>query len=115
MNDQADSPREELAAGLPVISGARWFDPVSRPVLIHIECPLTFDEVVAALYNRADADDMASAEDLCGVVAVTLLLEGLPALLKHAEKIRLDERRGAVESPAFLTLCRQRAAALAWH
>ena len=115
MHDQADSPREELAAGLPVISGARWFDPVSGPVLIRIECPLTLDEVVAALYLRADADDLASAEDLCGVVAVTLLLEGLAGLVEYAEKIRLDERRGAVESPAFLTLCRQRAAALAWH
>ena len=115
MHDQADDPRRELAAGLPVISGARWFDPVSRPVPIHIECPLTFNEVVAALYSRADTDDLANAEELCGVVAVTLLLEGLPALLKHAEQIRLDEQRGAIESPAFLTLCRQRAAALAWH
>ena len=115
MHDQADDPRKELAAGLPVISGARWFDSVSRPVLIHLECPLTFDEVVAALYNRADADDLASAEDLCGVVAVSLLLEGLPGLMEHAEKVRLDERRGAIESPTFLTLCRQQAAALAWR
>ena len=115
MPDQADGPRKELAAGLPVISGARWFDPVSRPVLIRIECPLTFNELVAALYTRAEADDLGSAEDLCGVVAVTLLLEGLPGLMEHAKKVRLDELRGAIESPAFLTLCRQRAAALAWH
>ena len=94
MPNQEDGPRKELAAGLPVISGPQWFDPVSRAVLIHIECPLTFNEIVAALYNRADADDLASAEDLCGVVAVTLLLEGLPGLMEHAEKIRLDERRG---------------------
>jgi hypothetical protein len=115
MHHQAGDPGKELAAGLPVISGARWFDPVSRPVLIRIECPLTFNEVVAALYNRADADDLASAEDLVGVVAVTLMLEGLPALMKHAEKIRMDEQRAAIVSPAFLTLCRQRAAALDWR
>ena len=114
MPDQADGPRKERAAGLPVISGARWFDPVTRPVLIRIDCPITFNELVAALYTRATADDLGSAEDLCGVVAVTLLLEGLPALMEHAEQIRRDELCGAIESPAFLALCRQRAAALAW-
>jgi hypothetical protein len=112
MHNQADSSRDEPADGLPVISGTRWFDTQNRPFVLRIECPLAFDELVAALYGVAEAGDMVSDEDLCGSVAVTLLIEGFPALRERAAKIRVDERRGAIESPAFLALCRQRAAAL---
>jgi len=80
--------------------------------VLRIECPLAFDEMVAALYGIVEAGDMASDEELCGSVAVALLIEGLPPLHERAGKIRLDERRGAIESPAFLALCRQRVAAL---
>lgn len=112
MHNQADRLRGKPAAGLPVISGARWFGTENRPVVLRIECPLASGEMVAALYGTVEAGDMASDEDLCGSVAVTLLIEGLPALQERAEKIRLDERRGAIESQAFLALCRQRIAAL---
>jgi hypothetical protein len=104
MHSQADRLRGEPAAGLPVIKGTRWFDTGNRPGLLRIECPLTSDEMVAALYGTVEVGDMASDEDLCGSVAVTLLIEGLPALRERAEKIRRDERRGAIESPAFLAL-----------
>ena len=97
---------------MPVISGARWFGTRNRPLALRIECPLAFEEMVAALYGTAEPGDLASDEDLCGAVAVTLLIEGLPALRERAEKIRRDERRGAIESPAFLALCRQRVTAL---
>jgi hypothetical protein len=100
------------AAGLPVISGTRWFDPQNRPFVLRIECPLAFEELVAALYGAAEAGDMTSDEDLCGCVAVTLLIEGLAALGERARKIRADEGHGAVELPAFLAMCRQRVAAL---
>jgi hypothetical protein len=112
MPNQADRPGGKPMAGLPVISGARWFGTQNRPLVLRIECPLAFDEMVAALYGVIDAGDMASDEDLCGSIAVTLLIEGLPALRERAEKIRLDERRGAIGSPAFLALCRQRVTAL---
>jgi len=112
MHNQADCLGGEPAAGLPVIGGARWFDTENRPFVLRIECPLAIGEMVAALYGTVEAGDMASDEDLCGSVAVTLLIGGLPALQERAEKIRLDERRGAIESPSFLALCRQRVAAL---
>jgi len=110
--DHADRLQGKSPSGLPVISGARWFGTGNRPLVLRIECPLAFDEMVAALYGIVEAGDMASDEELCGSVAVALLIEGLPALHERAEKIRLDERRGAIESPAFLALCRQRVAAL---
>jgi len=112
MHNQADRPRGKSTTGLPVINGARWFDMENRPLALRIECPLAADEMVAALYGTVEADEMASDEDICGSVAVTLLIEGLPALRERAEKISADERSGAIESPGFLALCRQRVAAL---
>ena len=112
MHDHADRLEGKPAVGLPVISGAKWFGTENRPLVLRIECPLAFDEIVAALYGTVEAGDMASDEELCGSVAVALLIEGLPALQERAEKIRLNERRGTIESPAFLALCRQRVTAL---
>jgi hypothetical protein len=112
MRNQPDLPGGEPAAGLPVISGPRWFDTENRPFVLRIECPLAFEEMVAALYGTAEAGDLASDEDLCGSIAVTLLVEGLTALRERARKIRVNERCGAIASPAFLALCRQRIAAL---
>jgi hypothetical protein len=112
MHNDADRRQGKPAVSLPVISGARWFGTGNKPLVLRIECPLAFEEMVAALYGTADAGDMASDEDLCGSVAVTLLIEGFPALRERAEKIRQDERRDAIESPAFLALCRQRITAL---
>ena len=112
MHDQADRLGGEPPGGLPVISGPRWFDTQNRPFVLRIECPLAFDEMVAALYGVVETGDMVSDEDLCGSAVVTLLIEGLPALKERAEKIRVDESRGAIESPGFLALCRQRVAAL---
>jgi hypothetical protein len=112
MRNQPDRNRGKSAAGLPVVSGARWFGTDSRPLVLHVECPLAFDEMVAALYGTAEAGDLASDEELCGTVAVALLIEGLPALQDRAAKIRLAERHGVIESPAFLALCRQRVTAL---
>ena len=112
MHNHADRRQGQPPAGLPVISGARWFGTGNKPLVLRIECPLAFDEMVAVLYGAVEAGDMASDEDLCGSVVVTLLIEGLPALQERAEKIRLDERGDAIESPAFLALCRQRVTAL---
>jgi len=112
MHNQTDHPGHDQAAGLPVIRGPRWFDADNRPFVLRIECPLASDEMAAALYGTAQASDLASDEDVCGCIAVALLVEGLAALQERARKIRLNERRGAIESPAFLSLCRQRIAAL---
>ena len=115
MRNQADRPGDESAAGLPVISGPRWFESEDRPFVLRIECPLAFDEMVAALYWAAEGGDLASDEDLCGSIAVTLSIEGLAVLRERARKIRVNERCGAIESPEFLALCRQRIAALTWQ
>jgi hypothetical protein len=112
MDSQAGYRRDASSPLLPVIRGPRWFGPEHRPFVLRMEQPLTFEEMVAALYDVVQADDIASQEDVCGSVAVTLLLEGLAALEARALRIRSDEEHGAVESPVFLAFCRQRVAAL---
>ena len=97
---------------LPVVSGARWFGPEARPFALRIEVPLTFGEMVAALYGVVQADEIGSDEDLCGNVAVTLLIEGLPGVESRAAKLSREEQHGCVESPEFLDLCRERVTAL---
>ena len=97
---------------LPVIRDARWFDPVDGAFIVRVECPLTLDEMVAALYGIVEESDIDDAEDLCGSVAVTLLTVGLSVLKERAVKIRRDELGGAIEAPAFLALCRRRVEAL---
>jgi len=74
MHDHADRLQGKPPAGLPVISGARWFGMGNRQLVLRIECPLAFDEMVAALYGTVEAGDMASDEELCGSVAVALLI-----------------------------------------
>ncbi len=111
MRDPADCRRADPPP-LPVISGSRWFEPEGRPFIVRIEVPLAFDEMVAALYGVAEPGDITGDHDLIGTVVVTVTLEGLPALAERAARIRRDEQRGAIESPAFLALCRQRVAAL---
>ena len=97
---------------LPVIAGARWFGADVRPFVLRVEVPLTVEQMVAALYDVAQQDEISSDEDLCGSVAVTLLIEGLPLVEARATRLAQDEQRGEVESPEFLALCRQRVAAL---
>jgi len=100
------------AWALPVIRGARWFDPVDGAFIVRVECPLTLDEMVAALYGIFEESDIDGDEDLCGSVAVTMLICGLPALTERAAQIRHDELVGAIDAPAFLALCRRRVEAL---
>ena len=100
------------AWALPVIRDARWFDPVDGAFIVRVECPLTLDEMVAALYGIFEESDIDGDEDLCGSVAVTMLICGLPALTERAAQIRHDELVGAIDAPAFLALCRRRVEAL---
>jgi hypothetical protein len=97
---------------LPLIAGARWFGAEVRPFVLRVEVPLTVEQMVAALYDVVQQEEISSDEDLCGSVAVKLLIEGLPQLEARATRLARDEQRGAVESPEFLALCRQRVAAL---
>ena len=114
MHDGAGRPgdRRAGARALPVIADARWFDPVDGAFVLRVECPLTFDEMVAALYGVVEEGDIDGDDELCGSAAVTLLVGGLSALNERAARIRRDEQRGAIEAPAFLALCRRRVAAL---
>ena len=103
----ADSP-----VALPENSGARWFGAEPRPFLLRVELPLMLEEMVAALYGVVQPDEIDSDEGLCGSVAVTLLIEGLPALAARVARLRKAEQSDTVESPEFLGRCRQRVAAL---
>ena len=111
-----DTATDRLAGAapvlLPVISGAEWFGPEPRPFVLRVELPLAFEQMVAALYGVVQPDEIGSDRDLCGSVAVTLLIEGLPALEARAARLARDEDCGTVRSPEFLAECRQRVAAL---
>jgi hypothetical protein len=111
MGGRADCGEGPLP-GLPVISGPEWFDGDGRPFVLRIECPLASEEMVAALYGLIEAGEMLDSEELCGCVAVALLVEGLAGLQERAARMRREELSGAIASPAFLALCRQRVAAL---
>jgi hypothetical protein len=100
---------------LPVIGGEGWFDANGKPFVLRVEYPLTFDEMVAAIYGTADPADLVSDEDLCGTVAVTLSLEGLPGLSARVSKLRHAEGDSSIQSAVFLATCRQRVAALLAH
>ena len=107
--------KDNLRAGsvrLPMVQGDGWFDSDHRPFALRVEYPLTAEEMVAALYDVVEPQDMASDEDLCGSVAVTLACEGLPGLSGRVRKIQLQEQLGTVESAAFLGQCRGRVSAL---
>ena len=112
MDSHARSHAPDRAAAPPVIRGPRWFGPDAGPFALRIEVPVTPGLMVAALYGAAKPDDIDSDEELCGTVAVTLLIAGLPALEECAARLRSDEERGTVESPAFLARCRDRVAEL---
>jgi len=112
MNNATDQLPGPASVLLPVIRGAEWFGPEPRPFLLRVEVPLTFEEMVAALYGVVQPDEIASNPDLCGCVAVTLLIEGLPELEARAARLAQDENRGTVQAPEFLAECRHRVAAL---
>lgn len=112
MHNHFDCRHGDPHPSLPMISGPRWFDDDDAPFRLQIELPLTFEEMVAALYNVVELADIASDEDLRGSVAVTVLIDGLTALMARVSKIRQDEQRHTIESPDFLAHCRVRVAEL---
>jgi hypothetical protein len=112
MNNNSERLIDPDGEILPVVCGPRWFGPEPKPFILRIEQPLAFEEMVAALYSVAEPDEIGSAEELCGSVVVTLVLEGLPGIEDLTRRLRRDEERGTVESPEFLTLCRRRVAEL---
>ena len=75
---------------LPVIKGDGWFDSEHKQFVLCVEYRLSAEEMVAALYGVVELGDIASDEDLCGSVAVTLSNEGLPALGVRAAAIGRD-------------------------
>lgn len=112
MENHTDEIADRDQAALPVIRGARWFGSESRPFVLRVEVPLSSEEMVAALYGVVQRDEIGTGEDLCGCVAVTLLIEGLPAVQARAATLRVVELRGGLASPEFLALCRKRVAEL---
>ena len=100
MHNHFDCRHGDPHPSLPMISGPRWFDDDDAPFRLQIQLPLTFEEMVAALYNVVELADIASDEDLRGSVAVTVLIDGLTALMARVSKIRQDEQRHTIESPS---------------
>lgn len=102
-----DQPLPAQVVG-PVISGPTWFDPA--PFVVRLEHPLTFDEMVAALYSTPylTVVDIESAEDIWGYVASTVTERGMVALGGIAASIEA----GWVSEPGWLTACRQAVSAL---
>jgi hypothetical protein len=84
MHDRAGAVPANRPPALPVIAGARWFDGQNRPFILHIECPLAFEEMVAALYGVIEPAEITGDDELCGCVAVTLAIEGLRSLTWRA-------------------------------
>lgn len=107
-----DLPRRDGPLVLPAVRGGRWFDDDGRPFVLRAEIPLGFEEMVAALYGVAEPGEITDREALIGCVAVTVALEGLPALAERAARIRRAEQRGTLDSPEFLALCRRQVTAL---
>jgi hypothetical protein len=112
VGNEADRVVDLVPSALPVIKGARWFGSEPRPFVLRVELPLTCEEMVAALYGIVQPDEITTSDELCGCVAVTVLLEGLPAVQQRAARLRASELRGGVESREFLGFCRQRVAGL---
>lgn len=106
MRISAEQLAGDTPVALPVISGARWFGPESRPFVLRVELPLT-DEEIVALYGVVDPDEIGTDEGLCGSVAIALLIEGLPALEACTARLRKTEQSCAVESPESVAVCRE--------
>ncbi|HEY2076269.1 MAG TPA: hypothetical protein VGH53_08020, partial [Streptosporangiaceae bacterium] len=62
---------------LPVDRDAWWFGPQARSFVLWIEVPLTCEEMVAALYDVAQPDEISRDEDSRGNAAVTHLIEAM--------------------------------------
>ena len=91
-----------------------WFETENRPHVLRMNVPLSADEMVAALYlehDRLTRAELASDQDVRGRIAVTIVIEGQPAVGHSARQIREAEESGSgVSAPAWLAFCRRRVA-----
>lgn len=94
---------------LPSIGGPTWFETPGRPFVLPMAYPLSSEMMVAALYREAgcvQAIDLATVEDVCGQIAVTLTCDGSVAIEQTAE----DIESGRIDQPEWLAFCRLRVA-----
>jgi hypothetical protein len=63
-----------------------------------VEYPLSAEDLVVALYDVAELQDIAGDEGLSGTVAVTLSIEGRPGLTTRAREIHRQEQDGTIGS-----------------
>lgn len=105
----------EKPTDLPVVvEGMPWFETEGRPFALRMAHPLSFDEMVAALYMEPGitAVDLATVEDVCGQIALTLTLKGQLAVEQATWDIDRDEARGRLDDPTWLAFCRERVTAV---
>lgn len=107
-----DPPTSSEGATSPVIGAGRWFEPA--PFVVRIERPMTFEAMVAALYESVGVirDDMATPEDVWGWVALEVSTRGMTAIDAAAQDIEQSERSGTVDDPDWLEFCRDRVTTL---
>jgi hypothetical protein len=107
-----DRPASITVAISPVIGAPQWFEPGGY--VVRVERPMSYAEMVAALYDSAwlVADDLATPGDVWGQVASEVVSRGTASIQAAAAAIERAERAGAVDSPGWLAICRDRVASL---
>ncbi|SFP03530.1 hypothetical protein SAMN04489713_111123 [Actinomadura madurae] len=96
-------------SSLPAVAGPVWFETTGRPFVLPMQVPVSSALMVAALYREGGCvspDDLATAEDVCGQIAVTLTNDGMVTIERVAEDIEC----GRIENPDWLAFCRRRVA-----
>jgi hypothetical protein len=100
----------------PVLAADRWFDEDAgrKPLSLRMEFPLSAEEMVAALWARAElsAGDLDSDEAVWGYAALVLTNDGIKAIEQAADQILVREHRHVMsgEEAWWLAFLRRRVA-----
>lgn len=98
----------------PVVSGGTWFETADRPFVLRVERPMSFDEMVAALYGAGlTPGELATPAKVWGHVAVSLTAFGCTWIEHQADQITAAEAAGQLDDAAaeWLATCRDAVAA----
>lgn len=120
MNEPAHSRRDERGGAFVGVAEAgdgpvrawrpKLFDDDGAQAILRMDLPLSFDDLVAALYATVvtDEDLTAADEDLRSLATVGVACTGLWGIRAQSDRIRREEADGIIESPDRLVRCRQR-------
>lgn len=90
----------------------RWFETEGKPFRLPIDVPLSFDEMVAALYEDSflSPRELVTDEEVRGHIALAVVQDGVRVIERHADAVAESEAAGTVATPWWLAFCRQRVA-----